>query len=412
MKTSQTLTFCGVALGMLLTPPLIIGQPHFTTLYNVTNDSPIGLTAAHGAFYGATSGVEPIGGNGGTVFELRPPAVPGGPWRGTVLYSFTGTNGDGGTPLSAPAVGVNGALYGVTGGGGANFSGAVYEVRPPATPGGQWTESVIYSFPDVPTFPFGLIAGRDGDLYVGTQGGGTYGTGALLKLSPPAASGGSWTSATLYSFPPGPEGGPTGLTLGRDGVSYGTIDIGGKPPLYGGAVFALTPPASHGGTWTETVLHYFQSGRDGCTPITLQLADDGALYGATFGTIPIDGFEGPWGVGTVFQLIPPVSPGGTWTKAILRQFGKGNLHGPDSPLILRNGNIYGTTSTPKGGLVFEMRPPATTGGSWTTTILHAFTNGQTPGGQLVMDQDGAIYGVTQVPYSQPPQGTVYRIAPQ
>jgi hypothetical protein len=348
--------------------------------------------------------------NCGSIFELQPPTVPGGAWSATVLYSFARSSGDACDPSAPPIIGPDGALYGVTDVGGANDVGAVYEIQPPAAAGGGWTETVPYSFTALATAPFSVIIGPNRTLYVGTTGGGADGTGSLFGLDPPAAPGGSWSGTVLYSFPPGNEGGPTSLTLGRDGVFYGTIAIGGTAPLYGGAAFELAPPAAPGGTWTETVLHYFQSHRDGCTPNALTPGDDGILYGTTFGTILLDGYPGPHGLGTVFELIPPASPGAGWTKTVLRQFGKGDLHGPDSPLILRNGKLYGTSSTPKGGVVFEMQPPATPGGSWTRTILHAFVNGETPGGNLVMDKDGAIYGVTQVPNSL--QGTVYRIAPE
>jgi hypothetical protein len=102
-------------------------------------------------------------------------------------------------------------------------------------------------------------------------------------------------------------------------------------------------------------------------------------------------------VGTVFKLTPPASPGGDWTKTILHQFGQGELHGPSSPVILHNGNIYGTTTSPNGGFAFELQPPASPGGGWTANFLHEFTGGEMPGGALAMDGIGALYGATQIP---------------
>jgi len=118
---------------------------------------------------------------------------------------------------------------------------------------------------------------------------------------------------------------------------------------------------------------------------------------------------GPKGVGTVFELTPPAAAGGTWTKTILQRFGEGNDCGPDSPLTLRDGTIYGMTCLGAGGPVFELQPPAATGGAWTRTVLHQFTNGQQPNGSFVMNESGAIFGSTFGVHQVP--GTVYEVAP-
>src|SRR5580692_10984976 len=47
---------------------------------------------------------------------------------------------------------------------------------------------------------------------------------------------------------------------------------------------------------------------------------------------------------------------------------------PDTPLIIRNGNLYGAAATPNGGAVFELQPPSIPGGDWTTTYLHDIQN--------------------------------------
>lgn len=154
------------------------------------------------------------------------------------------------------------------------------------------------------------------------------------------------------------------------------------------------------------MLYNFQGGRDGCFPYSVTVGPGGVLYGATYGS---NSFTS--GAGTVFQLTPPATPGGSWTKTTLVEFGQRPGHGPnaDSPLILRHGNPYGTIHTAPGGAVFELQPPATPGGTWTTTYLHDFTNGQIPGGAFVIGGQGTIYGVTAAPLFQP-AGTIYRIA--
>ena len=70
-------------------------------------------------------------------------------------------------------------------------------------------------------------------------------------------------------------------------------------------------------------------------------------------------------LGTVFSLAPPTSRGEKGTKTILKEFPY--LQGPDSPLILRDGNLYGTSTLLSGVLVWEPQPPATPGGAWSST---------------------------------------------
>jgi hypothetical protein len=191
--------------------------------------------------------------------------------------------------------------------------------------------------------------------------------------------------------------------MGLGGAFYGTAAAGGTAPRELGTAFQLTPPSAPGGAWTQTVLYNFGSGSgEGSTPNTLTITSDGAIYGTTYGT-------NIWtrGDGTVFALTPPTSPGGAWGYATLVNFG--NDRHPASPLVLRDGDLYGAFLDAQGGAVFELQPPPAPGGAWTTTYLHEFTNYQQPVGNLVMDEAGTIFGVTAAAPGQPPSGTVYAI---
>src|SRR5947209_16062294 len=71
------------------------------------------------------------------------------------------------------------------------------------------TESLLYTFTETTNFwPQGaLLEDSNGNLYGTTRGGGAYGVGSVIELSPPTVSGGKWTLTTLYSFVPYGGGG-------------------------------------------------------------------------------------------------------------------------------------------------------------------------------------------------------------
>jgi len=390
-------TFLVLAAALLSLPATqAAAQARFATIYNFTEGAPIGLVAANGNLYGAFAGVAPTGSDCGDIFELDPPPGGGGAWTQTALYSFAGTYADGCDPGVAPIAGARGVLFGTTLSRGTNGFGTFYDLRPPSAPAGPWMEATLYRFgANVGPAISRPVPGPQGSFYL-LSADGAYGYGALSQLQPPAAQGGTWTGTVLYSFPPGAP--PDSLIMGPNGVFYGTtLYIVPGPPA--GVIFQLTPPAAPGGTWTETEIYRLGPG-DGSSPNSLTLGSDGILYGTTYGSN-----EATSGRGVVFQLTPPSSTGGNWTYTVLIDFQGAHLN---SPLLLHNGKLYGTLATPVGGWVFELEPPPTPGGSWTTIYLHHFTNSQTPGGTLVLDKDGILYGATggRGPSAS---GTIYRV---
>jgi uncharacterized repeat protein (TIGR03803 family) len=139
----------------LLRPVPPITKWTMATLYSFTSFEE-GLNPQGGIIFdksGNLYGTTTQGGvtsNGGTVFELSPPATAGGEWTESVLYKFQGGSGDGATPRAGVVFDSSGNLYGTTQGGGVQSSrGAprawtVFQLTPPATPGGAWTETVIH----------------------------------------------------------------------------------------------------------------------------------------------------------------------------------------------------------------------------------------------------------------------------
>jgi uncharacterized repeat protein (TIGR03803 family) len=219
-----------------------------------------------GNLYGTTLGGGTYGNEftGGTVFELTPTA--GGGWTEQVLWSF-GSGTDGANPWFGLIFDAAGNLYSTTANGGGNFSGncleygmdlgcgTVFELTPIG--GGNWAETVLYSFcsqtncPDGAQPYAGLIFDAAGNLYGEASVGGaysncTYGCGTVFELTP--TGGGSWTEQVLHSFNNNGTDGyepAAGLIFDHAGNLYGTTYEGGTGSNCGadgcGTVFELTP---------------------------------------------------------------------------------------------------------------------------------------------------------------------------
>ncbi|MGB8886054.1 MAG: choice-of-anchor tandem repeat GloVer-containing protein [Candidatus Korobacteraceae bacterium] len=350
------------------------------------------------AGYGGTHNV-------GAVFEIS--SRQGGGWTEKLLYSFDNNGIDGTVPQDGVIFDAAGNLYGTTNTGGIHGLGAVFELTPNGS--GGWTETVLHSFGDGSTdgaSPYGgLIFDSAGNLYATTQGGGVYGEGTVVKLSP--RQGGGWTEIVVHNFNPSGTDGinpEAGLVRDSAGNMYGTTYYGG---IHGyGAVFKLTPNGSGG--WTESVLHSLGNGTDGRYPYASLIVDAGGnLYGTT-----VRG--GIHNLGAVFELSPH---DGSWTETVLHSFGNGTDGiSPEAGLVRDGaGNLYGTTAS--GGIhafgtVFELKPNGS--GGWTETVLHSFNidtaDGANPYAGLILDGAGNLYGTTL--NGGISEGTVFELSPQ
>jgi len=368
------------------------GTPTLTTLYSFKGGDHDGMNpyaavtvAKGGVLYGTTN----KGGkdNDGVVYSLKPPASPGEPWREKVLFHFQGT--DGAFPEGSLVIGANGVLYGTTEGqvpyGGRAFDSVAFSLTPPSASGDPWAETVLYNFDCCG--PDGLVFGPGGALY-GAQALAKSTAGTVFSLAPPASTGSPWTENVLYSAPNRRGGNPpTGpVVIGNDGVLFFS--------MYG--VYSLTPPASPGGAWTEAAL-----GGEGNTSGVV-IGAGGVLYGATTnGGTGTTCNGGQNGCGTVFALTPPASPGGAWTQTVLHNFtGENDGSNPNGLLIGPGDVLYGTTQlggTFNSGTIYSLTPPATPGGEWTETVLYSFTggaDGAEPVAGLVFGPGGVLYGTT------------------
>jgi len=252
--------------------------------------------------------------------------------------------------------------------------------------------TVIQSFNNTDgAYPGPLVADNAGNLFGTAFTGGSSQRGLIFELSPPSQAGGSWTETVLYNFTGGTDGqNPTGA-LAMDahgnlfGTAYETFDSYGN-------VFELAKNSD--GTYTFSVLYAFTGGSDGGLPGYGVIIDaSGNLYGETGG----GGNTGcpPFGCGVVFELSPS-STG--WTEQVLHAFQTTGAYGPTNPLLLRNGNLYGTTGLGSGslgfdGTVYELSP---SGGTWNFTELYAFqgaSDGSQPG-PISFDNNGNLFGTT------------------
>jgi uncharacterized repeat protein (TIGR03803 family) len=197
----------------------------------------------------------------------------------------------------------------------------------------------------------------------------------------------------LYNFGAAPDGsGANPLIADAAGSLYGTTFTGGK--FGNGTVYKLTPPAPGLTAWTETILHSFTGGSDGGTPFGSLVFDK---YGALYGTTNNGGLGAAPGFGTVFKLAPPSSIGGTWSESVIYAFTGGDDGANPGIAVLPIGGALYSTNTAGGtfnaGTAFKLTPPASPGAMWNESTLFAFGgpgDGVDPFYNLVL-KDGALF---------------------
>jgi uncharacterized repeat protein (TIGR03803 family) len=335
----------------------------------------------------------------GTVFEMSPPAVSGGAWTLTTLYSFLPYGSGGYMPISDLVRDQKGNFYGsfYSGGDPSCNCGGVFKLLAPTVSGGPWTESAIYTFKEtndghLPTFAT-LALTTTGTLYGTTIRGGTWDSGTIYQLT--TKNGIAYTEKVLYSFgDTGDAYTPNGaIVLDSAGSLYGVASQGGA--FNQGAVYKYVPPLN-GHLAVESLLYSFGgSSTTGSNPAGNLVFDVGGnIYGVTTN----GGSANDYGV--VYSLAPG-NP--TWTETVLYTFVKSSGVNPVAGLTWNhtNNNLYGTTSslnsqTTGDGTVFKLVPPTVKGAAWTESTLFQFTytvSGGYPTGTVTRDsKTGNLYG--------------------
>lgn len=339
------------------------------------------VQATDGNLYGAGTGGIGVGGN---MFRMTPSG------KVTSFYKFCSQPNcaDGADLESAPVLGSDGNLYGVTIGGGSGICGN----RNPGvffkmTLNAEIT--VLHVFGESCTdgvTPNGIILGGDGNFYGTTLYGGVGdgGPGVIFKITPD----GTYTQLHAFCaeancadgekpyYPP---------VEGNDGNFYGVAGDAGS----GGVVFKITASGEY------SVIHKFCSFDngacpDGAYPYAIAKDAEGNFVGTAAG--------GTSGYGVVFKI----TPGGRYS--VVHEFAPdGDLGAPTTPLMLASdGNLYGTlTGSPAGSW-----GPFGRGGIYEITskggfkALYGFCggcnsgNGFSPLDPVFQGTDGNFYGTT------------------
>jgi len=271
--------------------------------------------------------------------------------------------------------------------------GVVFNLRPSALACKSalcaWTETVLYAFKGSPdgAFPgYGdlIFDDQTGNIYDTTNIGGTDNAGTAYQLTP--SGGGDYTESVIYSFGGGSDGyyPNSGLTLDDAKNLYGTTYQGGLHNE--GTVFQLVPSIGY----TENILYSFLNGNGGSYLIAGVMFDSsGNLYGATTDTGMANG-------GEVFEMTPLGNNNWSYTQVYGLTGSYGGRCGPWGNLVMdKAGNLYGTTycdGANKLGSVFEL---INSQGTWTYKDLYDFTggnDGKNPYGHVAIDGSGNLYG--------------------
>jgi uncharacterized repeat protein (TIGR03803 family) len=404
-------------------PALVLAQatPAVSTLaaFSGSQASSAPIKGPDGALYGTTAQTSFVA--GGLIYRL---AVNGSSI--TTVYQLKPV--DGFSPLGGLLLGSDKLFYGTTAIGGveqANSTGTIYRVAPDGS-GFQ----VIYRFqsftgtnslglsvnPDGANPDAELIEGSDGMLYGVTRAGGANGNGVVFKVGRDGTGFkllhvfGAITSATDASPVLNADGiNPAApLLLGADNYLYGTASRGGTTGS--GTIFRVRLDGT-GFELLRTLSALVTStttpptNADGAGPAAgLTDGRDGRLYGVT-------SQGGSGGIGTVFALDPVGK-----VFSVLHNFDGAKGAQPTGELLLgQDGKLYGTTAaggTNAAGNVVSLGTIfsiARDGTGFASLYSFDGKEGATPSGSLLQLDASTFVGVS-LAGGRCSQGSVYQLS--
>ncbi len=231
----------------------------------------------------------------------------------------------------------------------------------------------LYRFPNAYPSPSGLTLGVDGVFYGTSETDGAFKMGYVFRVTT------NGEISTVVSFAGTNGAAPLGgLVRGADGALYGAASQGGAFSM--GTVFRVT---TNGILTTLISFTGTNAPNYGDYPYGIGLGGDGALYGSTYsGGIGCD-------CGTAFRVTTDgqFSCLGTLDLSTTGEIPNGALtQGAD-------GAYYGTTGSGGSGgygTIFRV----TQGGPLTAVASFSGPNGSQPLAKLMLGFDGALYGTT------------------
>jgi uncharacterized repeat protein (TIGR03803 family) len=341
------------------------------------------IQGLNGRIYGTTGGGGPSG--FGTFFNMTPAGDL------TSLYDFcTASCDDGGGPIDGVIQALDGNFYGITTQGGANSAGTVFKITPTGTFTLLYTFCSLASCADGST-PISTVAeGSDHNFYGTTSAGGANSAGTIFMITPMGAL------TTLYNFCSQPgctDGGNPygGLVQASDGNFYGATQ---------GTLYRITP----GGVFT--LLYSFcatGSCNTGAIPYSsLIQGTDGNLWGTA-------AFGGYRNGGTVYRMD---LSGSVVAYSICRGGACPNGKQPTAALVqATDGRFYGTTyvgGASSAGTIFAMDMAGHIANVYNFCSLPSCADGTNPAGGLMQYTTGALFGTTQQ-NGTGGAGTIYRL---
>jgi uncharacterized repeat protein (TIGR03803 family) len=331
----------------------------------------------------------------GSILLMAPPHTAHAHAVVTILHTFGSIPNDALRPDAQLTQGPDG-IYGVTIA--SDMNGATRSTAFKYSTSGVY--SVLHTFSDgtntivggLPITP--LTLGSDGNLYGVT-------TERIYRMTP------TGTVTTVYTFNVATNGyyPSSGLIEDTPGIFFGTRSEGNGAD--NGTIYKITTAGVY------SVVHNFLNSEldDGSHPIgRLIRASDGNYYGTTSNAYHTPGLIykfTPTGVYSVLQKFPDTGSLGAVPIS-------GVVEGPD-------GSLYGTTRS--GGFTATNHVLSDYGGifkvtkSGVITLVHVFGDNDTsdvllPGGALMRDSNGIIYGTAQYDGSIPDYGGgIFQISP-
>ncbi|HEY2585649.1 MAG TPA: choice-of-anchor tandem repeat GloVer-containing protein [Tepidisphaeraceae bacterium] len=347
-----------------------------------------GLTAAARRFRSSFPHFAFVGPGRVPVERLEPRRLLSGGFTNEQLASFAAGGSAGTAPAGQIAIN-SGNLYGFTTTGGANGTGAAYEVQP-----GDATPILLASFPAAasggPSFvATGPVVDASGDVFgVTTSGGDAAQDGTVFEIAR-----GSGALTTLATFDAATTGSSPGGTLIADaaGNLFGTTANGGANGC--GTVWELAKGSSSIVTLAafSPVSVNGASQNPGANGIAMDSGGD--LFGTTAGNPATGSF------GTVWEL-----PSGTGTLQMIAAFNGTNGMEPTGAVAVDgNGNVFGVTAlggdnigsagaAQGSGTVWEL--PAGTGQIADLADFDSLSVGEFPVGGVLLDHNGNLFGTT------------------